>query len=113
MNSNGLTTRLARQPFRHLTTLRFWRLISGMNYFLFCVEKPLHETQRKEWEFWRTVSSRIADITKPIAGVQKPCENVWLIPATKGVGALGDCIQTCQSQGQKYQVLFVQMEICE
>jgi hypothetical protein len=93
-----------------LTTLDFERLIVGMNYFLFCVEKPKNAKETNEWQFWNKVSDAIGIITKPIRGVQRPCENVWLIPAAKGVNALAECIQTCHSQGQKYQMFFVQME---
>jgi hypothetical protein len=101
--------------FHRLTQLIFGCLIADMNCFLLCIEKPKHEKEEREWNFWRSVSNHIEERTKTIQGVQKPCENVWLIPATKGVEALADCIQTCRSQGQKYQVLFLQEEpeICE
>jgi len=111
MDLQSQAIRPARQCFWHLTTLDFWRLIAGMNYFLLCVEKPSDEKQpEKEWNFWRSVSSRIETTSKSIPGVQRPCENVWLIPATKGVDALADCIQCCRSSGQKYKVLFLQSE---
>lgn len=96
--------------FRRLTILDLVGLLSGMSFLLLCIEKPKGEKESNEWQFWYKVSDAIGTITKPIEGVQKPCENVWLIPAAKGLGALAECIQTCRSQGQKYQVLFLQAE---
>jgi len=78
-----------------------------MSKFLFCVEKPSNEHNEKEWRFWREVSNRIEARIKTIEGVQKPCENVWLLPASKSMGALTDCIQTCREHGQKYKIAFL------
>ena len=57
-----------RQPFWHLTTLRFWRLISGMNpnpYILIVVEKP---TEKNAIIFSDTLYKFAKEISEEITG---------------------------------------------
>jgi hypothetical protein len=83
-----------------------------MNCFLLCVEKPSDEKQpEKEWNYWRNVSHHIETTLKSVLKSQKLAENVWLIPAAKGADALADCIQCCRNSGQKYRVLFLEIEL--
>jgi hypothetical protein len=78
-----------RQPFWHLTTLRFWRLISGMNpnpYILIVVEKPTEKNSIDWTNFREAIKTSISERNKPD---ERLAENIWLIPLNTGLPFLG------------------------
>jgi hypothetical protein len=95
------------------------------SYFLLCIEKPDFvptvdnqeiKKQAKVWDVWYKIEQKIETITKPVHGVQRPCKNVWKIPAKEGLLALSDCLQVCRlAPGQKFQVVLCEQELllCE
>jgi hypothetical protein len=87
MNLKHLKTRRARQPFRHLTTLHFWRLISGVNpHILIVVEKPCDKNSESWLNFRVAIKTSISERNKPD---ERLAENIWLIPLNTGLPFLG------------------------
>jgi hypothetical protein len=86
-----------------------------MSYFLLCIKKPNRNDDEKEWGHWETVYKYVELATHSISGVETPCDNVWLIPAKCGVGALAESVKKCRDEGQRYKVSFLQEEpdLCE
>jgi hypothetical protein len=82
MDLDGLAMRLARQPFQHLTTLRFWRLILGMNpnpHVLIVVEKP-NEKEGQKWEYWREFLNALKKDPQSSEAGERLTESVWQFP---------------------------------
>jgi hypothetical protein len=107
MYSNGLPTRPARQPFRHLTTLGFWRLLAGMkHYFLVSLTIP-ERTKSDMWQLWLGFLDKYPPHKKTPGGIQRLAQNVWLIDRANGVTFLSHLVSDADGNGLNPQVRFL------
>ena len=97
----------ARQPFQHLTTPDFCRLIAGMkHYFLVSITIPdRHDSA--PWQWWLALLDNHGLHKKTPAGTQRLSENVWLIERDNGVSFLSHLIYEAEQRKLKHQVRFL------
>ena len=114
MISDCLTMPPARQPFWHLTTVRFWRLIAGMIehpnglYALFVLCRPAKDPKTEQesllWEdFWLNLGAHDAEHN---IKEQRLAENIWLIPLKDGLPILGRLVKGAKTAGLPYRILY-------
>jgi len=108
---DGLATRLVRQPFWHLTTLRLWRLMAGMNNakFALLIAQP-HKDDK--WfvvsDSWKTFLTNLPQNIPPIVKTERIAENVWLIHLESELTVLSKLIDTLQSYAIPIRILFLE-----
>jgi hypothetical protein len=107
---DGLSMRLARQPFQHLTTLRFWRLISGVHSILLVIKRPIKTGQASVDSIalskWWKALERFDNDAETSKGVERLNTGTFLIRADVGLLFLADGIRLAHENSLEYKVLF-------
>jgi hypothetical protein len=99
-----------RQPFQHLTTLRFWRLISVVHSILLVIKRPIKTGQTSvdsaalsKW--WKSLE-RFDNDAETSKGVERLNTGTFLIRADVGLLFLADGIRLAHENSLEYKVLF-------
>jgi len=90
-----------RQPFQHLTTLRFWRLISGMNpnpHVLIVVEKP-NEKDGQNWQRWYEFLNGLKKVPLSKESGERLTESVWQFPVPTALQTSNDFATRVRESG--------------
>jgi hypothetical protein len=112
MRLDGLLMHPMRQYFWHLTTVRFWRPIAGMNpHILIVVAKE----PPGAWKDFAANSTNkalfpLTHLAEPNAPTPRLSENIWLIPLRTGLPFAGEIRTLAQHLGLPCKLLYFEDE---
>jgi len=120
MISKVLPIHPARQPFWHLTTLRFGCFLAGMNVnmnlvtdakFAFVVAEKQKYTPATGADYeknWLNFVGNIRQNTRQPEGTQTIHDNIWLIELSNGLPFLAELIRWADSYSVPIRILFLE-----
>ncbi len=84
---------------------------------MICVEKPKASDDEKgnEWNRWQTFLEQCSKLPKPTAKIQKPIENVWLLPLSQCIRFATQFLALSSIQNLHHEVYLLDGEpkLCE